>query len=445
MDEHGRIFILEINSMASLGRTGSYVHAAGIAGFDFKALVNKMLDVAVVRYFANKVPHEMPGPSSKGVPAHIRVRGFLRSRQDQYLKLLQKAVNTNTYVRNVEGVNEFGNIIRKELMYLGFSHEVIPQVEVGNLLFFTNSLDGKYDILLLGALDNRKKIAEQEYYSDADQKITGTGIWEHKGGIITAIAAIQSLRFLRMLRKTKIGILLTTDDSLQGKFARDMVLEKSQEAQYILGLHGGDLSGSLITSRSGSATYRINMHLKNTEDSNMVAFASGVFTKMINNCCELSIDDNSLVIAPNQTSLTTNIMRPYAHGETLLSVRYNDPALLTEVDKSIRKTIPGKKYIKQLHFQIDGGAKRNPMVETEKVIQFWDQVKLISNKLDIRLTREHRWSSSDICFVDATKSVLDGFGPIGLNEQDRSEYILRHSLLERALLIAMTIKEISGL
>ncbi len=66
-------------------------------------------------------------------------------------------MNINTYVRNVEGVNEFGNLICKELAPLGFSNEVIPQVEVGNLLFLTNSVDGDYDILLLGSLDNGRR------------------------------------------------------------------------------------------------------------------------------------------------------------------------------------------------------------------------------------------------------------------------------------------------
>ena len=175
--------------MASLGGTGSYVHAAGVAGYDFRAMVNKMLDVAAVRYFASQVTPREQNSSDKVLPAHIRIRGFLRSRQGNHEKLLQKAVNINTYVRNVEGVNEFGNLICKELAPLGFSSEVIPQVEVGNLLFFTNSADGDYDILMMGSLDNRKKISEHEYFQDLDQKMTGTGIWEHKGGIITAIAA----------------------------------------------------------------------------------------------------------------------------------------------------------------------------------------------------------------------------------------------------------------
>ena len=414
-----------------------------IAGYDFKSLVNKMLDVAVVRYFADQVILEGKDLKTKRIPQHIRARGFLRSRQENHLKLLQKAININTYVRNVEGVNEFGNLIRKELVPLGFSHEVIPQVEVGNLLFFTNTFNGDYDILLLGSLDNNKKISDHEYYKDVDQKISGTGIWEHKGGIVAAVSALQSLRYIRVIKKTRIGILLTTDDSLQGRFARNFVIAKARKAKYVLGLHGGDLTGSIVTSRSGSSYYRINMHLKDSDDSNMVSVASSVFSKLVNNWCELSLDDNTLVIAPYKSTLNTNIMQPYAHGEALLSVRYNESEKFLEVDRLIRKMIPSRKYAKQIHFQIDGGQNRNPFTETDKVTEFWRSVKKISDELGIRITKEHRWSTSDICFVDEDKPMLDGFGPLGQKEQDHSEFILKHSLLERSLLIAMTIKEIS--
>lgn len=431
--------------MASLGMTGSYVHAAGVAGYDYKALVNKMLDVAVVRYFSNKVETTENGTPNKKVPAQIKIRGFLRSRQENYERLLQKAVNINTHVRNVEGVNELGNLVRKELGLLGFSNEVIPQVEVGNLLFFSNSFSGEYDVLLLGSLDNRKRIADHEYFQLQDQKMSGTGLWEHKGGIIASIAALQSLRFIRILRKMKVGVLFTSDDSLQGKFVREFVRDKSRKAKYVMGLHGGDLSGSLITSRSGSAFYHFNMHLKITDDSNMVALAASTYSKLVNSWCELSMEDQSLVIAPYKSSLNTNIVQPYAHGEVQLSVRYNQKEQFEELDAKLKKMIPRKKYADSILFQMDGGMSRDPLIESDKIIDFYQLVKEISKSLDIRVTKEHRWSSSDICFADPGAYILDGFGPIGQKVQDKSEYILRHSLLERALLIAMTLKKISGI
>jgi D-alanine-D-alanine ligase len=444
MDAEDHMYILEINSMASLGMTGSYVHAARVGGYDYGALVNKIFDVAAVRYFASRMSDLAQSSAGRTTPPQTRIRGFLRSRREQIEKLLRDSVNMNTHVRNVEGVNEFGNLVREELVPLGFSQEVIPQVEVGNLLFFTNAPEGDYDILFLGALDNRRKISEHSYFRETDQKLSGTGIWEHKGGIIACIAALQSLRFIRALRKINIGLLFTSDDSLQGKFASEHVKLKARNAAYVIGLHGGDLSGSLVTSRSGSAFYRCHMHLQKTDDSGMVAIAASVFSRLINSWCELSVDDHTLVIAPYRSTLNTNIMQPYAHGEVLLSARYNRPDQFKEVDRRIRKLIPSRKYRGSIHFQIDGGLNRGPFTETEQVLEFWKRVKDLAGRLDIRITREHRWSSADICFVEGERHILDGFGPIGQRDPDGLEYILRHSVLERALLLAMTLKEISG-
>jgi D-alanine-D-alanine ligase len=50
MEEAENIYLLEINSMASFGRTGSYVYAANVAGYDYARLENKILEIAVVRY-----------------------------------------------------------------------------------------------------------------------------------------------------------------------------------------------------------------------------------------------------------------------------------------------------------------------------------------------------------------------------------------------------------
>lgn len=58
VDEYGDPYVLEINSMASLGRTGSYILAAQTAGYDFAALVNRILDETHRRYFGCTAPRE---------------------------------------------------------------------------------------------------------------------------------------------------------------------------------------------------------------------------------------------------------------------------------------------------------------------------------------------------------------------------------------------------
>jgi len=51
IDRSGNPHVLEINSMASLGKTASYVLAASRAGYGFSELVCRILDVAHQRYF----------------------------------------------------------------------------------------------------------------------------------------------------------------------------------------------------------------------------------------------------------------------------------------------------------------------------------------------------------------------------------------------------------
>lgn len=50
IDPAGRPFVLEINSMASLGDGGSYVTAAKAAGYDIRSLVGRILEAACQRY-----------------------------------------------------------------------------------------------------------------------------------------------------------------------------------------------------------------------------------------------------------------------------------------------------------------------------------------------------------------------------------------------------------
>ena len=56
VDADDNPYVLEINSMASLGRTGSFLLAAQTAGYDFAAMINRILDEAHLRYFGVEAP-----------------------------------------------------------------------------------------------------------------------------------------------------------------------------------------------------------------------------------------------------------------------------------------------------------------------------------------------------------------------------------------------------
>jgi D-alanine-D-alanine ligase len=85
IDHDGCPFVLEINSMASLGLGGSYMLAAANAGYTPASLARRILDVAHIRYFGVSAPlapesdatHEIPGGEMAGVTGCVRDMGEL--------------------------------------------------------------------------------------------------------------------------------------------------------------------------------------------------------------------------------------------------------------------------------------------------------------------------------------------------------------------------------
>ena len=144
----------------------------------------------------------------------------------------------------------------------------------------------------------------------------------------------------------------------------------------------------------------------------------------------------------NYCEMKSNISDFFAHGEASLSVRYNHPEQIEDIEKKIKQLV--KRYGRTKHrIEIEGSVRRPPMVKTEPVEKIWTRVKSLADKLDYRLTEEHRWSSADICFVGHEKSRIDGLGAIGTDRAGEDEFILRHSLLERATLLAMLLYDLS--
>lgn len=438
MDQEGHVYLLEINSMASLGITGSYVKAAAAAGYDYDALVNKMLEVAAVRYFATSGSVPATASAAKSVPVPMRIRGFLRSRQSQLESLLKGWVNLNTHVRSVDGVNRLGDLVSKQLKNLGFRQQTYPQVEIGNQLFLSSTEDNSCDVLLLGNLDSNAKPRRHEAYSASETRLCGTGVWGHKGGLAVMIAALQALRFIRRLRKMRLGILLTSDDALQGRFAQSLIRDKTETVTAALGLRGASAEGGLVTSRSGAAVYDCRLSLEKTQDAVDVAHALGAFGRLISQWTALSDTKSGVLIAPFEFHAESNIMKRYAQGEVELSVRFNRPEQFEAIEEQIHK-LAQRRRTSRWDFRVEGGQRRPPMVRSEDIERLWSVVESIASDLDIRVREEHRWSSSDMCFVNEKVARIDGLGPVGAEPPGRSEYILRHSLLERSALLAMTL------
>ena len=438
IDENNQIYLLEINSMASLGETGSYLYAAKVAGYTYENLVNKMLDVASVRYFADTMMTQLPEENKKGkLLKPARMGSFIKTRLQQTEKFLKNLVDTNSHVRNVVGVNKCTDLISDKLSQLGFTHEVYPQLEVGNIVYFTNAVNQPVNFLILIAIDNKVKLSDHENFKDYEQYLEGTGIWENKGGIAIVLSALQVLRFIRVIKKIRLGILLATDSSIDGKYSKSIIQRKAEQADKIIAVSGSSKNGGIVLSRSGSATYWFESKLINKQSAENISITAMNFAKTLASITDISRDVNENVIAPFDIHFRSNIFKEYAYGSAGISVRYNSKEELEHIEQQIKKIITKQKRSKIYQVHFEGGQRRPAFMLTGNNEDFYNTLLAIAKKVGVRITKEHRWSSSDICHVETDQPKIDGLGPVGEFLASKNERIVRHSLYERTLLLAL--------
>lgn len=440
VDSDGNIYILEINSMASLGKTGSYSFAAKIAGYDYTSLVNKMLEVAAIRNFGEIYLSTQTEDNSKfkrTQPLHSKLRSYIRSQMPTIEDYLYRMVSINSYTYNVESVNLLGKWISDRLQILGFNRQTFKQSDLGDILYFTNHHEEINDVLLLSHIDTVYDYRNFVPYLIDRGRIIGSGVAESKGGIAVAISALSALKFTRNLKNLKVGFLLTTDDIFGGKAGKKIIREISHNSKLVLGLKYCDKNGALITSSSGAMHYQIDISAFRNMNDEIIDIMEPLAKKMLH-WQKLSNSQKKIKIMIKEINAKSSSFAVSNHASAKIVAAYNDINDKEILDKEI-KEIATKIPKGNLEISIKRTLSREPLQETTEKETFFEDTKNQALKYEMKLSKSHRNYSSNLCFVPNEIIAVDGFGPIGGAPRSPNEYIFRDSIPDRALLLAMII------
>jgi len=439
MDSAGNLYILEINSMASLGLTGAYVHAAKTAGYTYESLINRILDVAAMRYFgqdyAAEAAQRVAAGKTKPEKLSTRVRAYLRAQAPTIEDSVRHMAELRTPPDDVEWVNALGEWLMGQFKALGFSARSIPCVGVGDVLYFYNHDDDERDVLLLGHLDSQTPAGGFVPFRAVGSRIYGTGVAESKGGIAVALAALRALRYARTVRRMRCGVLLTTDETKNGAAGRGVIEEITPLARHVIGLKAGDPDGGMVTSRAGRGTYRLDTLFPKKGSASEAAVLAHLHRR-IKAMEELSDADSRLHVALRRLELDAPFGREPEKAEAVVSVRFNRLEDGERIEREIR-ALATKRSAKGLRLQAAGRIRRPPLVQTPEREAFYEEIARIGKRLNVQVHSTHRWHSSDVCFVPDDVPAVDGMGPLGAGERTQDEYVLRSSLVDRAALLAM--------
>ena len=450
MDDQGKLYILELNSMASLGKTGSYVHAAQIKGYTYESLVNRMLDVAIERYFGkqqiDQVTVEEPDSKNRKNLLRVRLRSFLRGHLVTMEDYLEKMVDINSFVENTEGVDSLGRWVSNKLSGMGFHRQVYSRAELGNILYLTNHQENHNDILLVGNLDNPVDFEDYVSFSEERGKLYGTGVSHGKGGLAVMLSALQALRYTRTLKRIKCAILLITDDSKSGRSSKALLEELSAKSNYVVGLNGAGLSGEVITSCWGSMQFEIELYKKQNksnikpipEKNDLLLFCC----QKINQLKKLNSESGKTFITLTGLETKGDKDQPVHHATLSFSIHYQSPENRKTLEEQINKLFEVKST-DNIKVHVTHGPQRQPFQPSDKTEKFYQELERISKLVEVRVRKHESGSTTLLTYVTPGVAAIDGFGPVTGNVGSRDEYILRDSLIDRSVLLSYLIYQTS--
>ena len=79
------------------------------------------------------------------------------------------------------------------------------------------------------------------------------------------------------------------------------------------------------------------------------------------------------------------------------------------------------------------------MPECDNNKMLFEKAKEVAKYIDIRVKPEHRWSSSELRNIKGDKPRIGGMGPLGEWSENRKEKLVRTSLIDCSLLLAMLV------
>ena len=437
MDHDNRLYVLELNSMASLGTTGSFVHSAKVAGYTYDSLINKILETAAMRYFGESYLHS-PESATEGVrsqPLRTVVRSYLRSHLTTNEQLLEHLVNVNSSTYNVEDVNKLGEIITRRLEHMGFKTQRYHEFDVGDMIYSANHSSDTNDILFLSHLDTWYENRDFAQFHRMGNKLFGSGVAESKGGLVAMLSALQALRFARKLKKIRCGILLISDDHLGGRSSKKLVRDVSERSRHVVDLKWGMPGGGVATTCSGTIRYGIDMvHVRRPNETTKDVIPD--MCKKLIAWKKISYGSTDARMTVFDFSVKTSFGSSPDYGRLTLGSRYSSFAQGEDFDARINK-IAKTRTKSKLDVHVVKQVTRDPVEAADDIMRFYERVQSLAAKADIKIQPAHRFATSSLCDVPSGMRMLGSMGPIGYDHRTPNEHILRDSLVDRGLLLAL--------
>lgn len=375
---------------------------------------------------------------------------FIDRKETAYLQRLARLVNCNSGIDNPAGRLQILADLQLHYEALGFATE---RIDRGNGMVHLVARRAAHKanapkVLILGHVDTvyDSTSAFQRFGEDGDW-LTGPGVGDMKGGLVVAQAAMEALHHVGHLGDFDWLCVHNGDEEVTSPTSRDLIEQCAVGRDLCLDFEIGRKTGAVVRSRSGVGKFFITVRGKSAHSG----MDHGQGVNAIVGLSHLIIALAALTDPAKGTTVNVGVVK----GGTKRNVVPDEARC--EVDVRVQTLDEGERVEAQVRelcsrppiagaaVECQGGIGRPPWqgnAACDRLIAHFGQV---AAEHGFAFGSEDTGGGSDANFTAALGiASIDGLGPVGENPHTFQERIRRHSVAERAKLVALALVGYKG-
>jgi D-alanine-D-alanine ligase len=431
LDNEDNLYVLEINSLPSLGEHGSYVAAAEHMGLDFPALINRMVEVASARYFGTPEPPQL---KRKKRDVSSSVFSYLTAHRDSLEQRVRDWTSVISRTEDPVGIQIATNKLEETMLELGMRSAKLFHEE-SHVLAWETAKGMDDGTLLLCSLDVPRRTEQTRIpFSKDPEWFSGEGVGSSRASIAMMLHVLRALKKARKLNSIPLGVLFYTDLGYECRYSEETIRRAAERARQVLVLWPGNLGNNLITQRRGQRKYLLGIEgrsLRLGQTTKSVEPLKWLLDRL-NRIMKLSSKKEKVsVSALNINTEAAPMLLPHRIEVTIL-MSYLDPKIADKTENAIKEAIKGGGVTAALSLISD----RPPMRDRNKNRTLLNQLKDTAEQWDIPLDDDTSLWPTVAGLVPPSVPVVCGVGPVARDLNTYKESVSRVSIMERTLLLA---------
>ena len=369
----------------------------------------------------------------------------VKSEQQEIIDLLKNLVERESPSTDKALVDDLGSFLVSHMKEAGFSPQVVPREDVGDIIWIEWDGGAKGSILVLCHIDTvweQGSLARLPFRIEGNW-LHGPGIFDMKAGV-AATLKIQDYIAQGLIRPERnVRFLYTTDEEIGSRQSQELIEEFSRLSDLVLVTEPPLPGGVLKTFRKGAGTARIKIYGR-------AAHAGVEPEKGINAVEELArqvLNIQALSSAEKETTVSVTIARGGTRDNVIpdsadatVDFRFRTVEEGQRVEAALRHLEP---HLSGARIEASGGINRPPMIKGPKSEALFVKAREIGGDLGLDLKEGETGGGSDGSFSAALGvPTLDGLGVDGDGAHAVHEHIELDALPVRVALLARLVERL---